>query len=555
MAGQGAGPSRRSHTKSRTGCKTCKRRHIRCDETFPQCRNCTKHQVRCDYMDQQRPEAEMQSPPDQMPLPSSPGIEHMLDVWQQTGNFPYPELQVFPPPGPQNHSRIELRLIQHLSSISRSLLMNSTSDITVWTSMVPKYLSVATSYSYVMHAFLAFSASHLAWVSPSPDTRKIQIQHGGIALRGLHDAISSFSKSNADAILATSILLMTQANDWRTWSSLETGIRTVASAMAGWKHESVFADLINLSPYKPSEDPRPLPSPQERHGILTSVLAALQRLQPVLAVNSPEAYWIEQLLGYISYLLNTQPAQTAAEQFDQLYSLRKWVLFVPCLLLEKPMVDGPSTLVVAHLYATALALEPLFPSLGASFCAAISLPPLERIIQMTAPMQTDDQFGHHALEISSLMHFPQQAVSTYRARLSWTQQHLEQLRLQHTPQQSPYTPVFNLDGVSTPFMNFGNLSPGFVPSSINHGREEHRMSSDPLVGSPYLGVPTRTPSYDGGFSDGTSQWGTAHSPAFPPNHYAGSEQGQGYNSYDFEQLEAPHGGFRGGFVVPPTIWA
>lgn len=36
MAGTGAGPSRRSHTKSRKGCKTCKRRHIRCDETFPQ---------------------------------------------------------------------------------------------------------------------------------------------------------------------------------------------------------------------------------------------------------------------------------------------------------------------------------------------------------------------------------------------------------------------------------------------------------------------------------------------------------------------------------------
>ena len=73
---------------------------------------------------------------------------------------------------------------------------------------------MSASYSYVMHAFLAFSASHLAWMSPSPDTRKIQIQHGGIALRGLHDAISSFSKSNADAVLATSVLLMTQANDW-----------------------------------------------------------------------------------------------------------------------------------------------------------------------------------------------------------------------------------------------------------------------------------------------------------------------------------------------------
>jgi hypothetical protein len=159
MAGQGAGPSRRSHTKSRTGCKTCKRRHIRCDETFPQwldilpypfsmhlanvlgSRNCTKHQVRCDYMDQQRPEAESLSPQSQSPLlPSSPEIEHMLDLWQQTGSFPYLELQVFPSPQPQNHSRVELRLIQHLSAISRSLLMNSTSDMTVWTSKVPKYV-------------------------------------------------------------------------------------------------------------------------------------------------------------------------------------------------------------------------------------------------------------------------------------------------------------------------------------------------------------------------------------------------------------------------------
>lgn len=65
-----------------------------------------------------------------------------------------------------------------------------------------------------MHAFLSFSASNLAWISKSPDARKIQIQHGGIALRGLHDAISSFSRSNADAVLAASILLMTQANDW-----------------------------------------------------------------------------------------------------------------------------------------------------------------------------------------------------------------------------------------------------------------------------------------------------------------------------------------------------
>lgn len=36
MVGPRGGPSRKSHTKSRNGCKTCKRRHIRCDESFPQ---------------------------------------------------------------------------------------------------------------------------------------------------------------------------------------------------------------------------------------------------------------------------------------------------------------------------------------------------------------------------------------------------------------------------------------------------------------------------------------------------------------------------------------
>ncbi|EGU73304.1 hypothetical protein FOXB_16186, partial [Fusarium oxysporum f. sp. conglutinans Fo5176] len=33
---QGPPKKRRSNTKSRSGCSTCKRRHIRCDEEHPQ---------------------------------------------------------------------------------------------------------------------------------------------------------------------------------------------------------------------------------------------------------------------------------------------------------------------------------------------------------------------------------------------------------------------------------------------------------------------------------------------------------------------------------------
>ncbi|KAK3671199.1 hypothetical protein LTR78_008834 [Recurvomyces mirabilis] len=34
---------RRAHTKSKTGCKTCKLRKVKCDETTPLCNNCARH--------------------------------------------------------------------------------------------------------------------------------------------------------------------------------------------------------------------------------------------------------------------------------------------------------------------------------------------------------------------------------------------------------------------------------------------------------------------------------------------------------------------------------
>lgn len=40
---------RRKHQKSRRGCTTCKRRHIRCDEGDPQCQNCITHRSTCSY--------------------------------------------------------------------------------------------------------------------------------------------------------------------------------------------------------------------------------------------------------------------------------------------------------------------------------------------------------------------------------------------------------------------------------------------------------------------------------------------------------------------------
>lgn len=83
-------------------------------------------------------ESEGQSSPEQPAILLTPGSENRVEQWQQTGGFPYPDLQVFPVPTTQEYSKNDLRLIHHLSSISNNLMINGTSNLTTWTQKMPK---------------------------------------------------------------------------------------------------------------------------------------------------------------------------------------------------------------------------------------------------------------------------------------------------------------------------------------------------------------------------------------------------------------------------------
>jgi hypothetical protein len=76
------------------------------------------------------------------------------------------------------------------------------------------FLKIGTDYGFVMHALLAFSATHLAWLTDCPLAANMAYEHRGIALKGLHEAIGAFSRQNSDAVLAASLLLSWQATEW-----------------------------------------------------------------------------------------------------------------------------------------------------------------------------------------------------------------------------------------------------------------------------------------------------------------------------------------------------
>ena len=121
-------------------------------------------------------------------------------------------------------------------------------------------MDAASGHSFAMNSILAFSATHMAWITKSVETKNIAYHHRGIALKGLQEAIGKFSQENSDAVLAASILLSWQASDWyvvalyielhgltayfrASWKFLMSGISTVSRIRkAPWQFPILTAE-------------------------------------------------------------------------------------------------------------------------------------------------------------------------------------------------------------------------------------------------------------------------------------------------------------------------
>ena len=106
-------------------------------------KNCTKHNCRCDYNDQSASEEVPRSP--QAPnLMWTPKIEDEVRAWQQTGIFPFGEmkLQSFPFQDFRIYNHRDLRLIHHISSIFRDVLLADFVRCTLWVQQIPRLVYI-----------------------------------------------------------------------------------------------------------------------------------------------------------------------------------------------------------------------------------------------------------------------------------------------------------------------------------------------------------------------------------------------------------------------------
>lgn len=105
----------------------------------------------------------------------------------------------------------------------------------MWRAIGPK---IATTFTFLMHEILAFSAFHLAFLEP--DKRRehftLGMHHQDHALRGMRKGLRDVSQENASALFATSTLLTLSVWASRGQDAMDPGPTT----------QNVFDDLADI---------------------------------------------------------------------------------------------------------------------------------------------------------------------------------------------------------------------------------------------------------------------------------------------------------------------
>jgi len=223
---------------------------------------------------------------------------------------------------------------------------------------------------------------------------------------------------------------------------------------------------------------------------LQNIDRSLTELMSYLSgADSEEHKWLEQIQDYLQRLLRIEPASSEEEEFNHLYTFRKWILYVPTLLVKNHGQDPMTLLVIGYFYATALRLSPLFPGVGNEIVAIRSSVALDRILQYFGTFQQQATFPYESFaEKLHLLSYPQEALTLYlESRVPAT----------NTFFGEPSPDFADIFANNT--MSFANVmapginSPGFSTLFASRGSMDSAVSdwsaNQITSGLPFLGVP------------------------------------------------------------------
>lgn len=174
----------RHHSKTRTGCKTCRRRKIKCDEETPVCNNCTKRKIECIW--EQSGDKRPVSPP-----VGSLSVASYSHGTPSTSSLPSSE-------GDGLLDILGLELIHHYTNSTCYTFCRDQARTDIYRSKLPM-LAFQDGNSFLLHAILAISALHLYSLNPASGKYALTANtHCSQALAGVKAVWSEDSSSTAD---------------------------------------------------------------------------------------------------------------------------------------------------------------------------------------------------------------------------------------------------------------------------------------------------------------------------------------------------------------------
>lgn len=332
------------------------------------------------------------------------------------------------------------------------------------------------------------------------------------------------------------------------------GTSTVIDAMQSWKLESHFADFMDEQPTFPRAPSTPLPldplAPREARpedlSSLQHVHRALRNLEAYVAGQEEETKRLKELMSFIRSLRSFLPVTSPAQQFELLHPLRSWLFWLPISFLQRPKREASTLLVLAHFYAVALALSPIFTEVGAAYFGSMSISPIEEIMDNLTRMQETQPPEENGQSPLTFMQFPLEMVADFRARMGWAQHSplpYPQIHLVHSPYS--YASV-ELHTDSDP----SEYPLDHLSLSYTHSREPSHVPSSPSVaGAGPLLRPQPSPILT---SHGTHL--DPYSPRSYPNYQlVGSVPG--YSEDEQSLVYSPTCSDFSPAYAPPALWA
>ncbi|KAI3540418.1 hypothetical protein CSPX01_08330 [Colletotrichum filicis] len=184
--------TRRSHTKSRTGCRDCKRRKVKCDEAYPSCFNCSRHGIPCSLSTSQTSPANI-APQRSTTTPSVNGLSpeapyNFLDAAIDHDRLHSPAPSI----GHWGHG---LELMHHFTLVTANSLSVRPDMQHVWRVTMPE---IGYDCPFVMHGILTIAALHKAYLIPSARDKYLDLatSHQTAGLEGFRTQLHTVNDTN-----------------------------------------------------------------------------------------------------------------------------------------------------------------------------------------------------------------------------------------------------------------------------------------------------------------------------------------------------------------------